>query len=107
MEAKLRARSADAVESRTLCAGLLVQVGDEFAPHLLVSSQSEGVGQQGCGVQVVHLARHGCCQTAQTALDYRVLSHKMSCKSSQLIRCNHLIPLQRCCTVSKAWQPLQ
>lgn len=36
----------------TLRVGPLVQVCDEFAPNLLVSSQSEGVRQQSRGVQV-------------------------------------------------------
>ena len=59
--------------SLTLCVGLLVQVSDEFAPHLLVPSQSEGVGQQGGGVQVVQLAGHF--QTVQAVLYHGVLSH--------------------------------
>lgn len=49
--------------------------GDEFAPHLLVSSQSEGVGQQGSGVQVIELASHCSLQTAQAVVDHGVLSH--------------------------------
>lgn len=59
--------------SLTLCVGLLVQVGDEFAPHLLVSSQSEGVGQQGGGVQVVQLAGNCFLEAAQGILHHRVL----------------------------------
>lgn len=46
--------------SPTLCAGLMVQECNQFASHVLVFSQSEGVSQQGCGVQVVHLVSHCC-----------------------------------------------
>lgn len=49
--------------------------GDEFAPHLLVSSQSEGVGQQGGGVQVIELAGRRSLQTGQAVVDHGILSH--------------------------------
>lgn len=59
----------------TPCVGSLVQICDEFAPRLLISSQSEGVGQQGGGVQVVQLAGQCCLQTVQAVLYHGVLSH--------------------------------
>lgn len=49
--------------------------GDEFAPHLLVSSQSEGVGQQGSGVQVIELASRCSLQTGQAVVYHGILSH--------------------------------
>lgn len=58
----------------TLRVGLLVQVCNKFVPHLLVSSQSESVRQQGGGVQVVHLALNCFLKTAQALLYHRVLS---------------------------------
>lgn len=62
--------------SPTLRVGPLVQVPEESAPHLLVSGQGEGVGQQGCGVQVVHLANGSFSEAAQAPAHHRLLSHR-------------------------------
>lgn len=60
----------------TLQVAPLVQVPDEPAPHLLVSGQGEGVGQQGCGVQVVHLANGRFSEAAQAPAHHRPLSRR-------------------------------
>jgi len=70
-----------------------MQVSDELALHLRVSGQSEGVGHQGRGVQVVqgvpgvsgvHLAGHRFPQAAQALLHHEVLQHRDPHRSNKL-----------------------
>lgn len=81
MSFTVAAVKSDNFQALTLCAGRLVQVCEELAHHFLVSSQCEGVGQKGRGVQVVQLAGRRLPQTAQTLLYRPVLSQtKRSCR---------------------------